>query len=214
MSPFLRRNTRCSMCGHDACGDCKLGEPPASPDYSPGLRPLRPSLRFWEGPVPPLSPLPASLIEASRSSNWDGRTMAAKRVQEKVPQLWADKGVDIHKKTRASRSSGPLGPHQRPSRRTSSASEDSSGKTPPLGPSLRTAARKQSHNEPAQKPGESPEDQRARPSHNRVEKEYRIRLYKQFKLLPNNPRMKVRPSQGDAVLVSALDGGRRPEIVV
>ncbi|KAK4210320.1 hypothetical protein QBC37DRAFT_36164 [Rhypophila decipiens] len=76
------------------------------------------------------------------------------------------------------------------------------GQPPPVqGPKLRTAARRRaSETGNLPKPGESPEDQRARTSHNKVEKEYRNRLNREFELvidvLPANQALPGQSSRG------------------
>ncbi|KAM7217198.1 hypothetical protein V8F06_007381 [Rhypophila decipiens] len=76
------------------------------------------------------------------------------------------------------------------------------GQPPPVqGPKLRTAARRHaSETGNLPKPGESPEDQRARTSHNKVEKEYRNRLNREFELvidvLPADQALRGQSSRG------------------
>ncbi|KAM7200178.1 hypothetical protein V8F20_005396 [Naviculisporaceae sp. PSN 640] len=85
-------------------------------------------------------------------------------------------------------------------KRKTSSSLDS--QPPPVqGPKLRTAARRHgSETGHLPKPGESPEDQRARTSHNKVEKEYRERLNKEFELvigvLPEEQAARGQSSRG------------------
>ncbi|KAK0657054.1 hypothetical protein B0T16DRAFT_51045 [Cercophora newfieldiana] len=62
------------------------------------------------------------------------------------------------------------------------------------GPSLRTAARRHKRAESTSKPGESVQAQRARASHNQVEKEYRTRLHGHFEQL-----LKVLPDEDDLI---------------
>ncbi|KAK3329864.1 hypothetical protein B0H66DRAFT_39976 [Apodospora peruviana] len=68
-------------------------------------------------------------------------------------------------------------------RRSTASRESPQQSSPPPAPALRTATRRQPSARPSHKPGESAEDQRLRTSHNRVEKEYRNRLHKEFERL-------------------------------
>lgn len=76
-------------------------------------------------------------------------------------------------------------------RRGSSASNESTRQTQKPGQTLRTATRRNRRAEPTVKPGESLQEQRARASHNLVEKEYRNRLHGYFERLLN-----VLPGEG------------------
>lgn len=99
-----------------------------------------------------------------------------------------------HKEWKYSSTSRASGARKKSSRKKSPSNHNSRGQTPLLGPLLRTATRKYVRNEPPHKPGESPEELRARASHNQVEKEYRTRLQWQFEQL-----LEVLPGEGMGV---------------
>lgn len=101
--------------------------------------------------------------------------------------LASDKSSSASSKTTRKRKMGSSQETQRP--------------PPAQGPKLRTAARRQgSETGHLAKPGESPEDQRARTSHNKVEKEYRNRLNKEFAMvidvLPASQAVRGQSSKG------------------
>ncbi|KAK5658909.1 hypothetical protein OQA88_1723 [Cercophora sp. LCS_1] len=76
-------------------------------------------------------------------------------------------------------------------RRGSSASQEAPRRILVPGQTLRTAARRNKRAEPTAKPGESLQEQRARTSHNQVEKDYRNRLHGHFERL-----LSVLPGEG------------------
>ena len=83
------------------------------------------------------------------------------------------------------KSSKPSSPGERSSRRRRSSSggqEPGRALTTPA-PALRTATRRNQQTKPTQKKGETQQKQRARTSHNLVEKEYRSRLHGYFEAL-------------------------------